>query len=182
MKSVAIYCGSASGARSSYVAAAEALGRELARRDITLVYGGASVGLMGAVADAALAHGGRVIGVIPRQLVDREIAHPGLSELIVVSTMHERKAEMSVRADAFIAMPGGFGTLDELFETLTWSQLGIHRKASGLLDIDEYWEPLVRFVDHAMDQGFLRPAHRALLIREADPNRLLDRLASFSAR
>jgi uncharacterized protein (TIGR00730 family) len=178
MKSVAVYCGSAFGVRASYVDAARELGRELARRGMTLVYGGASVGLMGAVADATLAEGGRVIGVIPRQLVDREIAHPGLSELIVVSTMHERKAEMSVRADAFIAMPGGFGTLDELFETLTWSQLGIHRKASGLLDVDGYWEPLVRFADHATDEGFLRRAHRELLIREAEPSRLLDRLAN----
>lgn len=178
MKSVAVYCGSAEGVRRSYVDAARALGKELALRGITLVYGGASVGLMGALADATLAHGGRVIGVIPRQLVDREIAHPGLSELIMVSTMHERKAEMSARSDAFIAMPGGFGTLDELFETLTWSQLGIHRKASGLLDVDEYWEPLIRFVDHATDEGFLRPRHRALLIRDKSPGHLLDRLAT----
>ncbi|MDQ3031989.1 MAG: TIGR00730 family Rossman fold protein [Myxococcota bacterium] len=180
MKSVAIYCGSASGARASYGESARALGDEIARRGMTLVYGGASVGLMGIVADAALAAGGEVIGVIPQQLVDREIAHPGLSELVVVTTMHERKAAMSARADAFIAMPGGYGTMDELFEALTWSQLGIHRKVCGLLDVEGYWQPLVRWLDHATREGFVRAPHRDLLICDARPATLLDRLASIS--
>lgn len=179
MKSVAVFCGSASGARPAYVDAARALGTELARRGMTTVYGGASIGLMGAVADAALAAGGRVIGVIPQQLVDREIAHPGLTELVVVQTMHERKAEMSKRADAFIALPGGFGTMDELFEALTWSQLRIHAKPSGLLDVDGYWEPLVSWVDHASREGFVREPHRALLVHARAPGALLDELASL---
>ncbi|WP_053239137.1 TIGR00730 family Rossman fold protein [Sandaracinus amylolyticus] len=177
MKSVAVYCGSASGARPAYLAAARALGVEIAQRGMSLVYGGATVGLMGAVADAALEAGGSVIGVIPRSLVDREIAHPGLTELIVVDTMHERKAAMSARADAFVALPGGFGTMDELFEALTWSQLGIHRKRSGLLDVEQYWQPLVRWVEHAKDEGFVRAHHRELLICDDDPARLLDRLS-----
>ena len=183
MRSVAIYCGSASGARPSYLEAAHAMGTEIARRGLTLVYGGATVGLMGRVADAALAAGGQVVGVIPRHLVDREIAHSRLSELLVVENMHERKAVMSARSDAFVAMPGGFGTMDELFEALTWSQLRIHAgatgvKPSGLFDVDGYWEPLVRWVDHATQEQFVRAPHRELLVHDTDAARLLDRLAA----
>lgn len=177
MKSVCIYCGSAPGARPEYLAAARAMGAEIARRGLTMVYGGASVGLMGACADAALAGGARVIGVIPQQLVDREIAHPALGELVVVESMHQRKAEMSARADAFVALPGGFGTMDELFEALTWTQLRIHAKRAGVLDVEGYYEPLLRWVDHATHEGFVRSEHRATLVCERDPSTLLDRLA-----
>lgn len=176
MQSVCVYCGSSPGARPAYLEAARAMGAEIARRGLIMVYGGASVGLMGACADAALAGGARVIGVIPQQLVDRELAHPGLSEIIVVETMHQRKAEMSARADAFVALPGGFGTMDELFEALTWTQLRIHAKRSGLLDVAGYYEPLVAWVDHAAREGFVRGDHRATLVCERDPASLLDRL------
>lgn len=184
MKGVAIYCGSADGARPAYAEAARAMGAEVARRGLTLVYGGAMVGLMGHVANAALEAGGRVVGVIPRHLVEREIAHPDLSELVVVETMHERKAAMSARSDGFVAMPGGFGTMDELFEALTWSQLRIHTGATGvkpsaLYDVEGYWEPLLRWVDHGTREGFVRAAHRELLIHETEPGRLLDRLAAL---
>jgi uncharacterized protein (TIGR00730 family) len=177
MQSVCVYCGSAPGARPEYLAAARAMGTEIARRGLTMVYGGASVGLMGACADAALAGGARVIGVIPQQLVDREIAHPALSEIVVVETMHQRKAEMSARSDAFVALPGGFGTMDELFEALTWTQLRIHAKRAGLLDVAGYYEPLLGWVDHATREGFVRSEHRATLVCESDPSTLLDRLA-----
>lgn len=185
MKSVAIYCGSAAGARPAYAEAARTLGAVVARRGLTLVYGGAMVGLMGQVANAALEAGGRVVGVIPRQLVEREIAHPQLTELLVVETMHERKAAMSARSDAFVAMPGGFGTMDELFEALTWSQLRIHTgatgvKPSGLYDVEGYWEPLLRWVDLGTREGFVRAHHRDLLVHDHDPDRLLDRLAAAS--
>lgn len=177
MRSVAIYCGSAPGGRPEYLEAARAIGVELARRSITMVYGGASVGLMGACADAALAGGGRVIGVIPQALVDRELAHPALSELRVVATMHERKLEMSERADAFVALPGGFGTMDELFEALTWTQLRIHAKRCGLLDTCGYYQPLLAWIDQATREGFVRSEHRATLACDADPARLLDLVA-----
>ena len=177
MKSVAIYCGSAPGARPEYLESARAIGAELARRGLTMVYGGASVGLMGACADAALAAGGRVIGVIPQALVDRELAHPALGEIRIVRTMHERKLEMSERADAFVALPGGFGTMDELFEALTWTQLRIHVKRCGLLDVGGYYQPLLAWIDHATREGFVRTEHRAMLIADPDPARLLDALA-----
>jgi uncharacterized protein (TIGR00730 family) len=177
MKSVAVFCGSAPGARPEYAAAARALGATLGRRGITMVYGGASVGLMGLCADAALAAGGQVIGVIPQSLVDRELAHPALSELIVTESMHRRKAEMSSRSDAFVALPGGFGTMDELFEALTWSQLGIHAKRCGLLDVGGYWQPLLAWVEQAEREGFVRAAHRRLLIDDVEPDALLDRLS-----
>ena len=179
MKRVCVYCGSSPGRRSAYVAQARALGALLARRGLGLVYGGGSVGLMGAVADAALAAGGEVVGVIPRKLVEREVEHRGLSKLRVVGSMHERKQAMADLADAFVAMPGGMGTLEELAEMLTWGQLGIHAKPVGLLDVDGYWRPLELFFDHAVAEGFLRPEHRALLLGDADPARLLDRLAAW---
>jgi hypothetical protein len=144
------------------------------------VYGGASVGLMGALADAALGAGGEVIGIIPRALQDREIGHRGLTELRVVRSMHERKQLMADLSDAFVAMPGGVGTLEELAETLTWSMLGLHAKPLGLLDVDGYWQPLVALLDHAVGEGFLRPAHRALALVDSDPERLLDRLAAWT--
>ena len=179
MKSVCVFCGGNPGARPSYRAAAARLGAALAGRGLTLVYGGASVGLMGAVADAALAGGGQVFGVLPDFMSVREIGHPGLTELRLVGSMHERKAEMAALADAFVALPGGFGTLDELFEVLTWSQLGLHHKPCALLDVDGYYTSLVAFLDHAAAEGLLRPEHRAMLFVEPDVDRLLDRLSSY---
>ena len=180
MQRVLVFCGSSPGARPEYAAAAARLGHELAARGLGLVYGGASVGLMGGVADAALAAGGEVIGVIPQRLVDREVAHAGLDDLRVVETMHQRKALMAQLADAVIAMPGGTGTLDELFELFTWSQLGMHAMAIGLLDVAGYWQPLLGFLDHAVDERFLRADHRDTLLVEAEPARLLDRLAAHT--
>lgn len=175
MRSVCVFCGSRPGARPEYLELAAALGRELAARSLDLVYGGASVGLMGRMADAALAAGGRVIGVIPRALVDRELAHDRLSELHVVDTLHERKALMAARADAFAALPGGVGTLDELFEIVTWRVLGLHGKPIGLLDPGDFYAPLESLLDHMVRQGFLEPPHRRLVSRAASPGELLDR-------
>jgi uncharacterized protein (TIGR00730 family) len=177
MRSVCVFCGGNPGARPIYVVAARNLGEVIAARGLGLVYGGASTGLMGAVADGALARGGRVTGVLPEFMIPREIAHRGLSELHFVSSMHQRKAEMVARADAFIALPGGFGTLDELFEVLTWSQLGLHHKPCALLDVDGYFAPLCAFLDHATVEGLLRPEHRAMVFLESDPERLVARLA-----
>ncbi len=157
-----------------YASAARDLATELVRREIGLVYGGAAVGLMGVLADAVLERGGEVVGVIPRGLVERELAHPGLTALRVVETMHERKALMSELADGFVALPGGMGTLDELAEAITWGQLGIHEKPCGLLDIDGYFVPLLAFADHAVTEGFLRPEHRAALSAATDPGELLE--------
>jgi hypothetical protein len=178
MQRVLVFCGSSPGARPEYAAAATDLGRLLAARGLGLVYGGASVGLMGAVADGALASGGEVIGVIPQRLVDREVAHAGLSDLRVVATMHERKALMAELADAVIAMPGGTGTLDELFELFTWSQLGLHTMPIGLLDVAAYWQPLLSFLDYAVTERFLRAEHLATVLVESEPAALLDRLAA----
>ena len=152
-------------------------GAAAASRGLGIVYGGGKVGLMGAVADGALAAGGEVIGVIPQALVERELAHGGLSELHVVGSLHERKALMADLADAFVALPGGFGTLDELMEQLTWSQLGLHAKPVGLLDVEDYWRPLVAFARHATDEGFVREADLAAIAVAGDPDALLDRLA-----
>lgn len=179
MQRVCVFCGSSPGVQPGYLAAARALGDQLARRGLGLVYGGASIGLMGAVADAALAGGGEVIGVIPAALQAKEIAHEGLTRLEVVGSMHERKARMSELADAFIALPGGMGTLEELSEMLTWAQLGLHRKPCGLLDVAGYWQPLVVFFDHAVQEQFLRPHHRALLLVEEEPLALLNALAAY---
>jgi uncharacterized protein (TIGR00730 family) len=171
-----VFCGSSSGVRPGYATTARELGRLLAGRDIGLVYGGGSVGLMGILADATLAAGGEVIGVIPQSLADREVAHRGLSELRIVETMHERKAVMADLADAFIAMPGGFGTLDEFFEILTWAQLAIHAKPCGLLNVESYFDFLLEFLDRAVDDQLLKPAHRKLILVENDPRELLARL------
>jgi uncharacterized protein (TIGR00730 family) len=163
-----------------YQQAAQTVGRLLCRRGIELVYGGGHVGLMGIVADACLSEGGRVIGVIPQALADREVAHTGLTELRIVGSMHERKALMADLSDAFMALPGGYGTWEEFFEVLTWSQLGIQRKACGVLNVDGYYDPLLEMADQAFSEGFLRDVHRDLLLSDSDPERLLDRLSSYA--
>jgi uncharacterized protein (TIGR00730 family) len=175
LKSVCVFCGSAVGKRAEYGEAAGAFGRMLAERGIRLVYGAGNVGLMGVVADAALAAGGEVIGVIPQMLVDRELAHPG-TDLRIVTSMHERKALMAELAEAFVALPGGLGTYEELFEVLTWGQLGIHAKPVGCLNVAGYFEPLARMVEHAVEEGFLRREQRGLLVMEDGGERLLERL------
>jgi uncharacterized protein (TIGR00730 family) len=158
---------------------ATATGRALATRGIGLVYGGANVGLMGALADAALAGAGEVIGVMPRSLMDHEIVHPGLSELHVVESLHTRKAMMAEFSDAFLTLPGAYGTLDELFDTITWTQLGLYRKPLGLLNTAGYYDDLLRFLDHTVAEGFLKPENRALLLADANLDSLLDAMASF---
>ncbi len=178
MKRVLVFCGSSPGLRAEYLAAAEQLGSLRAERKLELVYGGASVGLMGAVADATLSAGGTAIGVIPNRLVEAEVAHAGLSKLHVVDTMHERKALMSELADAVIALPGGTGTLDELFELFTWTQLGLIQMPLGLLNVAGYWDPLLAFLEHAVAERFLRAEHLATLIVSLEPGALLDELAA----
>jgi uncharacterized protein (TIGR00730 family) len=163
LSSVCVFCGSNGGADPAYLAAAEAVGGGLAQRGIRIVYGGGRVGLMGALADAASAAGGEVVGVMPQALVDREIGHSGIDDLRIVDTMHQRKALMVELADAFIALPGGIGTLEELFEVYTWAQLGIHAKPLALLDVAGYYEPLAAFLDHAVAQRFLRAETRMML-------------------
>jgi len=176
---ICVFCGSNSGASPVYAEAARALGETLAERGLGLVYGGGNVGLMGVVADAALAAGAEVIGVIPRALVAREVAHLGLTELRVVGSMHERKALLSELADGFIALPGGIGTLEEWFETWTWAQLGLHAKPFGLLDVAGYYEQLLRFLDHVVGEGFIHPDHRSMVFVETDPGHLLDRMSAY---
>ena len=178
---ICVFCGSSAGRSPVYAGAASRLGRTLAERGVGLVYGGASVGLMGAVADAALEAGGEVIGVIPRSLVERELAHGGLDELHVVETMHERKALMSDLSDGFVALPGGAGTLDELFEAFTWGQLGIHSKPCGLLDVAGFWHPLVETFDRMTAEGFIRPEWRETLVVADEPEELLRRFAAHVA-
>ncbi len=179
LSSVGVYCGSSPGADPGYAAAAVTLGQMLAERGIRLVYGGGHVGLMGVLADACLARGGEVHGVITRALDAREIAHGGLTRLEIVETMHERKAAMADQADGFIMLPGGFGTLDEFFEVVTWTQLGIHSKPCGVLDVGGFFAPLRELLDTATRQRFLRPDHRDLVIMESDPARMLDRLRTW---
>jgi hypothetical protein len=179
MRSICVFCGSNAGARSAYVEAAREAGRTIAARGLRLVYGGASVGLMGALADSALAAGGEVVGVMPRALIEREIAHSGLTELHDVASMHERKALMADLSDGFLALPGGAGTLEELFEVWTWAQLGHHKKPVGLLNVDGYYDLLVAFAEHQERESFIRPEHRNMLIVESDPERVLDRFASY---
>ena len=181
MRRICVFCGSSSGRAPEYRNAATELGTLLARRGMGLVYGGAAVGLMGAVADAALAAGGEVIGVIPQALVEREIAHPGLTELRVVGSMHERKALMAELSHGFIALPGGVGTLDEFFEIWTWAQLGSHSKPSGLLNIYGYYDRLLAFMRHVADEQFLKPTHLEMLLVSECPETLLGRMASFRA-
>ena len=176
MKSIAVYCGASLGADPVYADAARGLARALVDHNIGLVYGGGKVGLMGVIADEVLRLGGEATGVIPKQLVEREVGHAGLTRLFVVKDMHERKAMMSELAEGFIAMPGGMGTLEELFEMLTWSQLGIHAKPVGLLNVDGFYDHLVQFIGHASEQGFIRPQHAALMMVEASPPALVARL------
>jgi uncharacterized protein (TIGR00730 family) len=178
LASICVFCGSSAGSDPAYVAAARDFGRLLAARGLRLVFGGGRVGLMGALADAALAAGGEVVGVIPEMLVRREVAHGGLDELRVVGSMHERKAAMAELADAFVALPGGIGTLEELFEVWTWRQLGLHAKPCGLLDVAGYYERLLAFLDHGEGEAFIAPETRARLIVERDGERLLAALAS----
>jgi uncharacterized protein (TIGR00730 family) len=177
VRRVCVFCGASSGRQPAYAEAARAFGAAVAERGLGVVYGGGRVGLMGAVADGALSAGGEVIGVIPRELVERELAHGGLSELHVVGSLHERKALMAELSDAFAALPGGFGTLDELMEQLTWSQLGLHAKPVGLLDVEGYWRPLIALARHATDEGFVREADLASIAVGDEPGALLDRLA-----
>jgi uncharacterized protein (TIGR00730 family) len=176
---ICIFCGSSTGTRSTYADAARSIGQVLLHRRIGLVYGGGNVGLMGIVADTVMQGGGEVIGVIPEALVTRELAHADISQLIIVHSMHERKAKMAELSDAFIAMPGGYGTFEEFCEIITWAQLGLHRKACGLLNVDGYYDPLLTLFDRAVTEGFLRPANRRLVIEESDPDRLLQLLAHY---
>jgi uncharacterized protein (TIGR00730 family) len=180
VRRICVFCGASSGRSPAYAEAARAFGAAAAARGLGVVYGGGRVGLMGAVADAALAAGGEVIGVIPQELVDRELAHPGLTELHVVGSLHERKALMAELADGFAALPGGFGTLDELLEQLTWSQLGLHAKPVGLLDVEEYWRPLIALARHATDEGFVRESDLRAIAVAGDAEGLLDRLARMT--
>ncbi|MDF3068675.1 MAG: family Rossman fold protein [Polyangiaceae bacterium] len=177
MHAVCVFCGSSPGADPRFLEAARSLGAAIAGSGRTLVYGGAKVGLMGAVADATLVGGGKVVGVLPRALVDREVAHRGLTELHIVSSMHERKRLMADRAEAFIAMPGGLGTLEELFEVWTWAQLGIHSKPLGLFGPRDFFAPLLQYLDHLVAQRFVRAEHRELITVEDDAVALLERLA-----
>ncbi len=181
MKRVCVFCGSATGAHPDYAAAARELAAELARRKVGLVYGGGSVGLMGVLADTALALGGEVIGVIPRGLATRELLHTGVTEIRLVHSMHERKATMASLADAFIALPGGLGTLEETLEVLTWAQLGIQRKPVGLLNVRGYWDALLRLFAHAVAEGFVRAEYLRLLLTADAPAELLDRFADWEA-
>jgi len=180
MRSCCVFCGSSPGRRPEYEETARALGTTLATRGIELVYGGAQVGLMGAVADAALAAGGAVTGVIPRALAAKEIVHEGLSELFVVESMHERKSKMAELSEGFVALPGGMGTFEELLETLTWAQLGVHERPCGLLDVGGYYGPLLELLDRAVEERFLKAEQRGLLMVESEPGALLDRFEAYS--
>ncbi|HTH18372.1 MAG TPA: TIGR00730 family Rossman fold protein [Magnetospirillum sp.] len=179
MRRICVFCGSSSGTRPVYAEAARAVGRLIAESGLGLVYGGGHVGLMGEMADAALEAGGEVIGIIPEALKRMEAGHTGVTELRVVDTMHERKAMMAELSDAFIALPGGIGTLEELFEVWTWGQLGLHPKPLGFLDVAGYYDHLHTFLDHSVAEGFLKQRHRAMVAVESDPARLLARLAAY---
>jgi uncharacterized protein (TIGR00730 family) len=181
LQHVCVFCGSSPGARPLYVQAARHLGQTLARRGLTLIYGGAKVGTMGQLAQAALDAGGHVIGVIPRALVEMEVAHAGLPDLRVVDSMHERKALMADLSDAFVALPGGLGTIDEFFEVLCWSQLGLHAKPCGLLNVAGYYDRLTAFLDHSVEEQFVRASHRSLVLVEQDADALLDAFARYRA-
>lgn len=176
--SICVFCGSNIGIRDSYAQSARLLGATLIRRGVGLVYGGGRVGLMGILADTLLEKGGEVIGVIPQALVAKEVAHQGLTKLHVVASMHERKALMAELADGFVALPGGLGTFDELFEIFTWAQLGLHRKPIGVLNVEGYFDPLLKLIDHSSAEGFIRPEHRQLLVTATHPEELLDMMAA----
>ncbi len=179
LNSIAVFCGSREGASPAYMESARALGRELGTRGITLVYGGSRLGLMGAVADAALEHGGRAIGVLPHFMQVREIAHPGLTELIMVESMHERKAKMTELAEGFVTLPGGSGTMEEYFEIFTWAQLGLHAKPIGVLNSAGYYDPLIALFDRMTGEGFVTPQHREMMLTAVEPAVLLDRMQSY---
>jgi uncharacterized protein (TIGR00730 family) len=177
---ICVFCGADSGRATAYADAAREVGGMLARRGAALVYGGGSVGLMGALADAVLEAGGRAIGVIPQPLVDREVAHPGLTELYIVKNLHQRKARMAELADAFLTLPGGIGTMEELFEVWSWGKLGLHSKPCGLLNVNGYFDSLRTLADQMVTEGFLEPVHREMLLIEEQPSVLLDRLAAYA--
>jgi uncharacterized protein (TIGR00730 family) len=179
MRRVCVFCGSSSGSRPIYAQVAHRLGTLLAQAGVGLVYGGARVGIMGMIADSVLSSGGEVIGVLPDFLFNKELAHAGLTELHIVASMHERKAKMAECADAFIALPGGLGTFEEIFEMLTWTQLGVHKKPCGLLNVEGYFDPLRAQLDRAVSDGFLRPVHRDIALVEEDPTVLLSRLRDY---
>jgi uncharacterized protein (TIGR00730 family) len=179
VRSLCVFCGSSPGRSPAFAEAGRRLGAALATRGVRLVYGGGRVGIMGEVADAVLSAGGEAVGVIPRALVEREVGHTGLTELRVVESMHERKALMAELSDGFAALPGGIGTMEELFEVWTWGQLGLHRKPYALLDVEGYYRPLTAFLDHMVEEGFLPEGHRAMLLVESDPERMLERLADL---
>lgn len=179
MKSVCVYCGSSDGARPLYAEAARAFGRALVQADLALVYGGGKVGLMGVIADTVMAEGGRAIGVIPELLLNKEVGHNGLTELHVVPDMHHRKKMMADLSDAFVAMPGGAGTLEELFEVYTWAQLGYHQKPVALLNIDGFYDPLIALLKHTVDEGFMRQTYFDILQKDADPVALIDKLQRY---
>jgi uncharacterized protein (TIGR00730 family) len=179
VKRVVVYCGSSDESRPVYLEAAGAMGRALVERGLTLIFGGGRTGMMGAVADAALQAGGTVVGIMPRQFNTPVLAHPALSEMILVDSMHQRKALMAEMGDAFVALPGGFGTLEELFEILTWAQIGMHCKPVGVLNAEAYFDPLLALIEHARREGFIYSVHRALLACEGTPEALLDRLAAY---
>jgi hypothetical protein len=180
MKRIAVYCGSSTGHDPAYSRAAAGLGETLARRGIGLVFGGGRVGLMGVIADAVLAHGGDVRGVIPKALATKELAHAGVTELFVVPTMHERKAKMAELADGFVAMPGGFGTLDETYEMITWAQLGFHHKPVAFFNVNGYFDSLLAFATRAVSDGFVRAEHAAMAIVASSPDDLLARMESYT--
>lgn len=181
MKRIAVYCGSSIGASDVYKEGAVQLGKELAKRKIALIYGGASVGLMGTIVDTVLAEGGEVIGVIPKVLLNHEVAHQQLTELYTVETMHERKAKMAELADGFIAMPGGPGTLEEFFEVFTWAQIGLHQKPLGLLNINAYYNPLAKLFDHMVEEQFMEEKYRSLTVVDEDPESLLDQFNRYES-
>jgi uncharacterized protein (TIGR00730 family) len=180
IQSLCVFCGSSVGTKPAFIGAAIALGKVLAEQKIRLVYGGGRVGLMGAIADSALQNGGAVVGVIPEHLVAREVAHQGLTDLRIVHSMHERKALMAELSDAFVAMPGGLGTLEEFFEVWTWGQLGLHRKPYALLNVNGFYDPLVQFIDQLVEQRFVKPEHRRMLIVESDVAMLPVRLSGHN--
>lgn len=181
IKRVCVYCGSSTGINPEYINGARRLAQTFVINNIELVYGGASIGIMGIIADAVLEAGGRVTGIIPEDLMSKEVAHSGLTDLKIVASMHERKAVMSDMSDGFIALPGGIGTFEEMFEILTWAQLGFHRKPVGLLNVSGYFDHLIRFLDHAVDEGFLQSYHRSMLIVEDDPENLLQRFSTYES-
>jgi uncharacterized protein (TIGR00730 family) len=181
MQRICVYCGSNRGARPEYADAAHDLADVLVRHELELVYGGASAGIMGVIADRVLAQGGKVHGVIPKLLEKKEIAHAGLTELHVVTTMHERKSMMAMLSDGFIAMPGGFGTLEELIEIVTWGQLQFHDKPVGVLNVRNYFDHLLRYLDHAVLEGFLKPENREMLLQDADPTGLVQQFERYTA-